>query len=68
MTEITWKSILAELVNTAVETTVDRISKVYHHLSGRAKDIGSALVCASFIGAGICWFVILLGWSFRTFR
>ena len=60
--------ILAELVNTAVETTVDRISKVYHHLSGRAKDIGSALVCASFIGAGICWFVILLGWSFRTFR
>ena len=60
--------ILAELVNTAVETTVDRVSKAYHHLSGRAKDIGSALVCASFIGAGICWFVILLGWSFRTFR
>ena len=60
--------ILAELVNTAVETTVDRISKVYHHLSGRAKDIGSALVCASFFGAGICWFVILLGWALRTFR
>ena len=60
--------ILAEMVNTAVETTVDRISKDYHHLSGRAKDIGSALVCASFLGAGICWFVILLGWSLRTFR
>ena len=60
--------IFAELVNTAVETTVDRISRAYHHLSGRAKDIGSALVCASFVGAGICWFVILLGWAFRTFR
>ena len=60
--------LLAELVNTAIETTVDRISKVYHHLSGRAKDIGSALVCASFIGAGVCWFVILLGWALRTFR
>ena len=60
--------ILAELANTAVETTVDRISRDYHRLSGRAKDIGSALVCASFFGAGICWFVILLGWALRTFR
>ena len=60
--------ILAELANTAVETMVDRISRAYHHLSGRAKDIGSALVCASFVGAGICWFVILLGWALRTFR
>lgn len=60
--------ILAELVNTAIEKTVDRISLERHPLSGLAKDIGSALVGAAFFGAGICWFVILLGWALRTFR
>lgn len=59
--------LLAELANTAIETTVDRISLERHPLSGLAKDIGSALVVASFVGAGICWFVILLGWGLRTF-
>ena len=60
--------VLAELANTAIEKTVDRISLERHPLSGLAKDIGSALVCAAFFGAGICWFVILLGWALRTFR
>ena len=60
--------VLAELANTAIEKTVDRISMERHPLSGLAKDIGSALVCAAFFGAGICWFVILLGWALRTFR
>lgn len=59
--------VLAELANTAIEKTVDRISTERHPLSGAAKDIGSALVFASFAGAGVCWFVILLGWAFRTF-
>lgn len=53
--------LLAEIVNTAVETVVDRISTDYHELSGRAKDIGSALVFLAFFGAGIVWFVVLLG-------
>ena len=60
--------VLAELANTAIEKTVDRISMERHPLSGLAKDIGSALVGAAFFGAGICWFVILLGWALRTFR
>lgn len=67
MIYVVFLPLLAELVNTAIETTVDRISHAYHHLSGRAKDIGSALVCASFVGAGICWLVILTGWAIRTF-
>ena len=67
MIHVVFLPLLAELVNTAIETTVDRISHDYHHLSGRAKDIGSALVCASFVGAGICWLVILIGWAIRTF-
>lgn len=60
--------VLAELANTAIEKTVDRISTEWHPLSGLAKDIGSALVGAAFFGAGICWFLILLGWALRTFR
>ena len=59
--------LVAELMNTAIEKTIDRISLDYHHLSGLAKDIGSALVSASFIGAGLCWAVILIGWAIRMF-
>ncbi len=36
--------ILAELINTAIETVVDRISAERHPLSGQAKDLGSAIV------------------------
>ena len=36
--------ILAELINTAIETVVDRISQERHPLSGQAKDLGSAIV------------------------
>jgi len=36
--------ILAELINTAIETVVDRISPERHPLSGQAKDLGSAIV------------------------
>lgn len=59
--------LVAELMNTAIEKTIDRISTDYHRLSGLAKDIGSSVVLASFVGAGICWAVILIGWSIRYF-
>ena len=59
--------LVAELMNTAIEKTIDRISLERHWLSGLAKDIGSALVSASFVGAGICWAVILLGWGIRLY-
>ena len=67
MIHVAFMPVLAELANTAIEKTVDRISLERHPLSGLAKDIGSALVLASFVGAGICWSVILLGWALRTF-
>lgn len=57
--------LVAELTNTAIEKTVDRISTDYHRLSGLVKDIGSTLVAASFVGAGICWLVIMIGWTCR---
>ena len=53
-------ALVGEIINTAIETVVDRISTEYNELSGRAKDIGSAIVFFAFFGAGICWFIILL--------
>ena len=54
-------ALVAEIINTAIETTVDRISTDYNELSGRAKDIGSACVFVAFFGAGVVWFMVLLG-------
>ncbi|MEJ2764635.1 diacylglycerol kinase [Photobacterium sp. MCCC 1A19761] len=51
--------LFAEMVNTAIETVVDRISLEYHPLSGIAKNIGSALVMFSFIGLCLVWGVVL---------
>ncbi len=48
-----------ELINTAVETTVDRISKDWNPLSKRAKDISSALVFIALIQAVFIWAFIL---------
>jgi len=59
--------LIAELVNTAIEKTIDRISTDYHWLSGLAKDIGSALVSTAFVGAGIVWAIVLGGWAMRRF-
>ena len=58
-------ALVGEIINTAIETTVARISTDYHELSGRAKDIGSAIVFVSFFGAGIAWLLVLLGVAAR---
>lgn len=57
--------LVAELINTAIEKTIDRISLEYNALSGLAKDIGSALVFAAFVGEGLCWAIVLIGWWLR---
>ena len=51
--------LLIELINSAIEVTIDRISKDHHPLSKAAKDIGSAAVLLAIINAMIVWFVIL---------
>ena len=51
--------LLMELVNSAIETVIDRISPEYHSLSGQAKDIGSALVFMAFINAIVVWIFML---------
>ena len=51
--------LLVELINSAIETTVDRIGREQHQLSGRAKDIASAAVLLSLVNAAAVWFIIL---------
>ncbi|WP_280569241.1 diacylglycerol kinase [Chromohalobacter sp. 296-RDG] len=53
--------LIVELLNSAVETVVDRIGPEHHELSGRAKDIGSAAVMISLIMASLTWG--LLAWQ-----
>ena len=51
--------LLMELINTAIEVVIDRISDDYHELSKKAKDIGSLLVLLSFVNAVIIWLAVL---------
>lgn len=51
--------LLVELINSAIEATVDRISLEDHDLAKRAKDIGSAAVLISLINAAAVWALVL---------
>jgi diacylglycerol kinase (ATP) len=53
--------LIVELINSAIEATVDRIGFERHVLAGLAKDIGSAAVFMSFVLMGIVWLLVLLG-------
>ena len=53
--------IMVELVNTAIEAVVDRISEEKHSLSKKAKDVGSSVVLLAFLNAVCVWGIILLG-------
>lgn len=47
--------LIVELLNSAVEATVDRHGDEYHELSGRAKDLGSAAVMMSLLLVTMIW-------------
>ncbi len=53
--------LIVELLNSAIEATVDRIGPERHVLAGLAKDIGSAAVLLSFVLLGVVWLIVLLG-------
>lgn len=53
--------IIVELLNSAVEATVDRISLENHDLAKRAKDISSSAVLVSLLNIVIIWALVLLG-------
>jgi diacylglycerol kinase (ATP) len=52
--------VVVELINSAIETVVDRIGSDLHELSGRAKDLGSAAVFCSIILAATIWLILCL--------
>lgn len=53
--------LIVELLNSAVEAAVDRISLEHHLLAKRAKDIGSAAVLVSLINVPVVWLLVLFG-------
>ena len=55
-----WLTVVAELLNSAVEAVVDRIGTEYHELSGRAKDLGSAAVFVMLVLTLLTWVLILV--------
>ncbi|MBM3347975.1 MAG: diacylglycerol kinase [Betaproteobacteria bacterium] len=52
--------LVVELLNSAVEAAVDRVSLDHHRLSKRAKDIGSAAVFLSLVNVAVVWALVLL--------
>ena len=52
--------LIVELMNTAIEVLVERISPEIHPLSKKAKDIGSAAVLLSLVNLGLMWFFALV--------
>ena len=54
-------ALIVELLNSAVEATVDRVSLEDHPLSKRAKDIGSAAVMLALVNVVTVWGLVLLG-------
>ncbi|HTY04783.1 MAG TPA: diacylglycerol kinase [Rhodocyclaceae bacterium] len=53
--------LIVELVNSAIEAAIDRISLEKHRLSKRAKDIGSAAVLIALMNVIATWALVLIG-------
>jgi diacylglycerol kinase (ATP) len=52
--------LIVELINSAIESTIDRIGPEQHPLSKQAKDLGSAAVLVSLLTAAVVWTIILV--------
>ncbi|TSA13477.1 MAG: diacylglycerol kinase [Comamonadaceae bacterium] len=52
--------LVIELINSAIEATVDRISLDDHRLAKRARDIGSASVLIGLVNLAVVWTLVLL--------
>lgn len=52
--------LIVELINSAIESAIDRIGSEQHELSGRAKDIASAAVLLALLNAAFIWYLLLV--------
>lgn len=50
--------LIVELLNSAIEATVDRVGLEHHELAGRAKDLASAAVMFSLCLTGACYAIV----------
>ena len=53
--------LVVELLNSAIEAAVDRVSTEHHPLAKRAKDIGSAAVLIALVNVPVVWLLVLFG-------
>ena len=51
--------LITEILNSAVEAVVDRVSDEQHKLAGRAKDMGSAAVFLSLSMTAVVWGLVI---------
>ncbi len=52
--------LIVELLNSAIEAVVDRVSIERHELAKRAKDIGSAAVFIALVNLAVVWGLLLI--------
>lgn len=53
--------LIVEILNSAIENTVDRVGEEHHELSGRAKDMASSAVMFCLILIAVVW--LAMAWS-----
>ena len=53
--------LICEIANSALEAVVDRIGPEFHELSGRAKDMGSAIVFVSLVLCVLAYGGVIVG-------
>ena len=53
--------LICEIANSALEAVVDRIGPEFHELSGRAKDMGSAMVLVAIVLCVLAYGGVILG-------
>lgn len=53
--------VASELINTAIERTVDLVTREEHDLAREAKDTGSTFVALTALAGGVAWATILFG-------
>ncbi len=52
--------LVVELLNTAIEATVNRIGEERHPLAKKAKDVASAAVLLALVNVAVIWAAVLL--------
>ncbi len=57
--------LVTELLNSAVETTLNRMDRTWNPLTKKAKDLGSAAVFITIINALVVWILIIIS-RFQT--